>query len=164
MSIVKNLLLLRIVVALACSTACVYGQTNDSSNELGSIDEVSSAAKSSRANVDLSSSNVTDSAIHYSGADASIKINACITAVIARGGGICDASGLGGTQHMSQEIRLGSSASVARRTGITLLLPDTAVWVWHLTDGSSCGIYQYSSTSLLGHQPGGGGNRMVVRP
>lgn len=92
MSMFKNLLLLRIVVALACSTACVYGQTNDSSNELGSIDEVSSAAKPSRANVDLkislqsaSSSNVTDSAINHSGADASIKINACITAVIARG-------------------------------------------------------------------------------
>ncbi len=169
MSMFKNLLLLRMVVALACSTACVYGQTNDSSNELGSIDEVSSAAKPSRANVDLKislqsagPSNVTDNAINHSGADASIKINACITAVIARGGGICDASGLDGTQHMSQEIRLGSSASVARRTGITLLLPDTAVWVWHLTDGSSCGIYQYSSTSLLGHQPGGGGNRMVL--
>jgi hypothetical protein len=98
----------------------------------------------------------------YPGGDASVKINACIAAVIAAGGGVCDASALGGPQKMSEEIRLGSTASVAARIGITLLLPDTAIWTWHLTDGSSCGIYQYSSTSILGDQPGGGGNRMVL--
>jgi hypothetical protein len=102
------------------------------------------------------------SATSYSGADASVKINSCIAAVISAGGGVCDASGLKGAQKMSQEIRLGSSASVAAHIGVTLLLPDTATWTWHLTDASSCGIYQYSSTSLLAHQPGGGGNRMVL--
>ena len=101
-------------------------------------------------------------ATNFSGADASIKINACIAAVISAGGGVCDASGLKGSQKMSQEIQLGSRASVAARSGVTLLLPDTAIWAWHLTDGLSCGIYQYSSTTLLGHQPGGGGNRMVL--
>ena len=63
---------------------------------------------------------------------------------------------------MSQEIKLGGTASVASRIGITLLLPETATWLWNLTDGSSCGIYQYSSTALLGHQPAGGGSRMVL--
>jgi hypothetical protein len=104
----------------------------------------------------------TYKAAGYPGGDASVKINACIAAVIAAGGGVCDASGLGGPQKMSQEIRLGSTASVAGRIGITLLLPDTAMWTWHLTDGSSCGIYQFSSTTMLGQQPGGGGNRMVL--
>lgn len=102
------------------------------------------------------------SAVNYPGADASVKINACIAAVISAGGGVCDASGLGGSQVMSQEIRLGNSTSVAARIGVTLLLPETATWFWHLTDGSSCGIRQFSSTSLLGHQPAGGGNRMVL--
>jgi hypothetical protein len=123
------------VVALVCVSACMWGQTKGSA--------VYSAAS-------------------YAGADASVKINACIAAVISAGGGVCDASGLGGAQKMSQEIHLGSSASVAAQVGITLLLPDTATWSWHLTDSSSCGIYQYSSTSLLGHQPAGGGNRMVL--
>src|SRR5271165_5609743 len=101
-------------------------------------------------------------ATNYPGADASVKINACIAAVIAAHGGVCDAGGLGENQKMSQEIDLGTTASSASRIGITLLLPETATWLWHLTDGSSCGIRQFNSTSLLGHQPGGGGNRMVL--
>jgi hypothetical protein len=101
-------------------------------------------------------------ATKFSGSDASVKINACIAAVISKGGGVCDATGLGGNQNMSEEIRLGSRASVASRIGVALLLPETGTWYWHLDDRSSCGIYQYSSTSLLGHQPGGGGNRMVL--
>lgn len=101
-------------------------------------------------------------AASYPGADASQKINACIAAVISSGGGVCDATKLGGIQKMSEEIRLGSNETVKNRIGITLLLPDTAVWRWHLTDGTSCGIRQYSSTSIIGNQPGGGGNRMVL--
>lgn len=101
-------------------------------------------------------------AASYPGIDASVKINACIAAAISSGGGVCDATKLGGELQMSQTIRLGSPESVKNRIGITLLLPDTAVWKWHLTDGSSCGIYQYSSTSIIGNQPGGGGNRMVL--
>jgi hypothetical protein len=107
-------------------------------------------------------SNVAETASNFTGADASIKINACIAAVIAAGGGVCDATGLGGSQKMSEEIELGSPASVANRVGITLLLPDTGAWTWRLNNSSSCGIYQYSSTSIIGHQPGGGGNRMVL--
>ncbi len=98
----------------------------------------------------------------YPGADPSQKINACIAAVISSGGGVCDATKLGGMQKMSEEIRLGSTESVKNRIGITLLLPDTATWMWHLTDGGSCGLYQYSSTSIIGTQPGGGGNRMIL--
>ena len=101
-------------------------------------------------------------ATNYPGEDASVKINACIAAVIAAHGGVCDAGGLDLNQKMSQEIDLGTTASSASRIGISLLLPDTAVWLWHLTDGTSCGIRQFSSTSLLGHQPAGGGNRMVL--
>jgi hypothetical protein len=101
-------------------------------------------------------------AASYPGADASQKINGCIAAVISSGGGVCDATRLGGVQKMSEEIHLGSSESVKNRIGITLLLPDTGVWKWHLADAASCGIRQYSSTSIVGNQPGGGGNRMVL--
>jgi hypothetical protein len=101
-------------------------------------------------------------AASYPGTDASQKINACIAAVASSGGGVCDATKLGGAQKMSEEIRLGSNDTVKARIGITLLLPDTGVWRWHLTDGTSCGIRQFSSTSILGNQPGGGGNRIVL--
>jgi hypothetical protein len=164
MRVFQNSFLLQIVVALACSTACVYGQSSDSSDVNSSIDQASGAVTSSRAKTLARPSNVTYNAanFNFAGADASMKINACIAAVIAGGGGVCDASGLGGTQYMSQEIKVGSPASVHARMGITLLLPDTGIWIWHLSNDSRCGIYQYSSTSVLGHQPGGGGNRMVL--
>jgi hypothetical protein len=100
-------------------------------------------------------------AASYPGTDASQKINACIAAVISSGGGVCDATKLGGVQKMSEEIRLGSDETVKNRIGITLLLPDTGVWKWHLSNPASCGVRQYSSTSIIGNQPGGGGNRMV---
>lgn len=132
---VYKLFLLLLIVALGCSNARAWGQA--------------------------SSSDVYY-ATNYPGEDASVKINACIAAVIAAHGGVCDAGGLGGNQKMSQEIDLGTTASSASRIGITLLLPETATWLWHLTDGASCGIRQFNSTSLLGHQPAGGGNRMVL--
>ncbi len=94
------------------------------------------------------------------GDDASVKINACIAAVVHAGGGVCDASGFTGVQRMSQQINLGSTSQVAAKVGVSLLLPDSAVWTWDLRDGTSCGIRQYSSTSLIGNQPGGGGDRM----
>jgi hypothetical protein len=102
------------------------------------------------------------SANSFAGADASIQINACIAAVISAGGGTCDASMFIGTQSMSQQVNVGSANSVAEHIGLALLLPDTATWVWHLTDGVSCGIHQFSSTAVIGKQPGAGGNRMVL--
>lgn len=98
----------------------------------------------------------------FAGGDASIQINACIAQVIANGGGVCDARALHGTHLMSEQITVGSANAFASRIGVTLLLPDTGVWKWHLTDGTSCGIYQFSSSTVTGEQPGGGGNRMVL--
>src|ERR1700745_2300195 len=54
-------------------------------------------------------------AASYPGADASLKINACIAAVISSCGGVCDPPRLGGEQKMSQEIHLGSAQSVQHR-------------------------------------------------
>jgi hypothetical protein len=102
------------------------------------------------------------SADSFAGADASVQINACIAAVIAAGGGTCDASMFIGMRAMSQEVSVGSASSVAKHVGLTLLLPDTATWVWHLTDGVSCGLHQFSSTAIIGKQPGAGGSRMVL--
>ena len=110
---VNKLFLLVLIVALGRSSSGAWGQ--------------------------VSSSDVYY-ATNYPGEDASVKINACIAAVIAAHGGVCDAGGLDLNQKMSQEIDLGTTASSASRIGISLLLPDTAVWLWHLTDGTSCGF------------------------
>lgn len=98
----------------------------------------------------------------FPGADASVQINACIARAIENGGGTCDARALQGTRMMSQQVTVGSAAAYAKHIGVALLLPETAVWKWHVTDGVSCGIYQFSSSSIVGEQPGGGGNRMVI--
>ncbi len=94
----------------------------------------------------------------YAGADASVKINACITAVIAAGGGTCDARNLYGTQTMSTQINVGGGSGnlVTANGNLLLLLPEQAVWNWTITDGTSCGIMQYTNTTILGVAPGGG--------
>jgi hypothetical protein len=91
-----------------------------------------------------------------------VQVNACIAAVIAAGGGTCDARTLGGYQKMSETIEVGNASSVSQGIGLTLLLPDTAAWTWNLTDGVSCGIDQFSSTSVVSPQPAGGGDRMIL--
>ena len=100
-----------------------------------------------------------------SGSDASIEINACIAAVIAAGGGTCDARALGGTQVMSQEVDVGSSTQAASgTTGVTLLLPPSAVWEFNITNGTSCGIKQFSNTAVIGLSTAGLANRMFLAP
>ena len=101
-------------------------------------------------------------ATSFPGEDASVKINACLAAAIKAGGGTCDATGFTGVQKMSKQINLGSPVQGAAKLGVSLLLPDAAVWTWGLQDGSSCGIRQFTSTSLIGTQPGGGGGRMGI--
>ena len=100
----------------------------------------------------------------FAGADPSIKINNCVATVIAAAGGTCDSRSLGGTasQAVSQQINVGSSTSAASHITVVLVLPTTAHWVWSLTDGTSCGIMQFSDTALIGDGPGGGGNRMIL--
>jgi hypothetical protein len=132
-----SFLSLNALIALVCLNSCLFAQT-------------------------AGTSNVTLQAGAYAGADAGVKINACVTAVIQAGGGVCDASDLGGTQNFAEEVDLGSAISESTHIGVTLLLPDSAVWQWHVSNSSSCGLRQFSGTSIIGHQPGGGGNNMIL--
>ena len=101
----------------------------------------------------------------FSGADASVQMNACIAAVIAVGGGTCDASGLGGAQTLSEQINVGSEVQANSATNtVTLILPDSGNWTITIADGTSCGIMQYSNTTIMrkGEAGGGGGNRIIL--
>ncbi len=93
----------------------------------------------------------------FSGADASVKVNACIAQVIANGGGKCDASGLYGAQVISQEIDVGNHA----QKPVTLILPQGATWtVTGITNGTSCALKLFSQSSIIG--PGTGGSSAMV--
>jgi hypothetical protein len=94
-------------------------------------------------------------AVGYAGADASIKINACLTDVIAAGGGTCDATGLNGTQTISQQINVGSR-SLPSGQWATLLLPPSGVWSSTMSNASGCLIKQFNQSSLLGTATGQG--------
>jgi hypothetical protein len=99
----------------------------------------------------------------FAGTDASQKINACIAAAIAGGGGTCDARALSGTQVMSQTINVGTSAGPNH--GAILLLPASGIWEWGLTNGTSCGIEQFTGTSIVGLATAGwGGNSLLLEP
>jgi hypothetical protein len=134
----KNSQSLTALVVLVCLHACVFAQTANTSN-------------------------VTLQAATYPGTDAGAKVNACVAAVVQAGGGVCDASGLGGTQTFAEEVEVGNTQSAAAHIGVTLLLPDAAVWQWRMSNPSSCGLRQFGGTSIIGHQPGGGGNNMILQ-
>ena len=93
----------------------------------------------------------------FAGATADVKINACVTAAIALTG-TCDARGLGGSQTIAAQINVGSSAQVP----VTLLLPSSGTWAVTITDGTSCGIKQFSSAALIGFN--GGLGQLVIVP
>lgn len=112
-----------------------------------------------RAGNPFPSTPTTRDATKYSG-DASQKINACIADAIADNGGVCDARGLSGTQAMSQQINVGNTAG----GGVTLLIPATGSWEWNISNGTSCGIMQYTNTAIRGDAVGSGGSRLRLRP
>jgi hypothetical protein len=101
----------------------------------------------------------------FSGADAGAQINACVTAVIAAGGGTCDARALGGARVIGEEIDLGTETQAASGTvSVALLLPVAALWEFNITNGTSCGIKQFSNNSLVGESTTGGAIRMILAP
>ena len=101
----------------------------------------------------------------FPGSDAGAQINACVAAAIAAGGGTCDARALGGTQVINEEINLGSETQAASGTlSVTLLLPAAALWEFNITDGTSCGIKQFSNDNLAGESSTGGAVRMILAP
>ena len=98
----------------------------------------------------------------FSGADASVKINACRAQVIANGGGACDARNLGGTafQVLSQEIDAGDSSGSA--IPFTLYLPPKYHWAFSMTGGTACGIKTYNGTSIYQQGVGAGGAQGIL--
>ena len=101
----------------------------------------------------------------FTGSDAGVQINACIAAAISAGGGTCDARALSGTQVIGEEIDLGSETQAASGTvSVTLLLPTAAIWEFNITNGTSCGIKQFSNNNLAGESSTGGAVRMILAP
>lgn len=84
-------------------------------------------------------------------------IRAAIAAVIARGGGVVDASGVSNLT-ISEEIDVGNHSQVP----VTLRLPISAVWTVTIRDGKSCAIKQFGNSSIIGPAMGGS-SRMVIR-
>lgn len=95
---------------------------------------------------------------HFTGGPAE-RINACITS-LATTGGTCDARAYNGTQTMDEEIDLTGGGAY----GITLLLPDSGLWQFMVSNSSQCGIFQDGNTTLLGNAVGGGGARFKLEP
>ena len=80
-------------------------------------------------------------------------INACIVAAEnSSANGICDARGVPSAT-LTEEIDVGTTSF---STSPTLLLPSNAVWKFNIKDGVSCGIKQFSGSSVIGMQTGGG--------
>ena len=80
-----------------------------------------------------------------SAADVSMQVNSCIATVISMGGGICDATNLGGMQTISQQINVGNTSSVP----VVLLMSPIANWAVKITDGTSCGVMVYNNGSIV---------------
>lgn len=84
---------------------------------------------------------------------SSTGINTAIAAAIAAGGGIVDATGCGGqSATMTAEIDVGNASFVP----VLLLLPQSGVWTWNLTDGVSYGVKVFNKSSIIGSCTGEG--------
>jgi hypothetical protein len=93
--------------------------------------------------------NASGTSVGWAGADVSAWINAAIADIVASGGGkgTVDARSCTGNQTISQEIDVGNNANT---TDVSLLLPSNATWNITITDGVSCGIKQFSASSIVG--------------
>jgi hypothetical protein len=130
---------------------------------LGGASLTATAAQSFAGPVTATQVGAVYMADQFAGADASVKINACLTAAVAAGGGTCDARALGGTQVMSQTVNVGTSAGP--NNGVTLILPLAGTWEWGFTNGTSCGIEQFTGTSVIGLATAGwSGDAFYLKP
>jgi hypothetical protein len=93
----------------------------------------------------------------YAGSDASVKINAAMAAAIAAGGGIVDATGLGGGQTISEQIAVGNGS-----VGVVLLLPANATWSVTIADGTSSALYLKNGSAIIGQNTLTGSGRVCV--
>ena len=82
----------------------------------------------------------------FSGATYDAQVTACITAVIAQGGGICDATGLQGSQTIAAEIDVGNISGIP----VILKISNNLLANISITDGSSCGFGLYDNGKIQG--------------
>jgi len=87
------------------------------------------------------------------GATLDVRLNACVTAAIAKPPHICNATNEGGVQTVAAQINVGDAGQDA----VTVLLPSSATWTVTISDGTSCGMKQFGGSSLVGfgHMTGG---------
>ena len=91
----------------------------------------------------------------FSGATLAEKWNACNTAVIAAGGGTCDARNMGGTQYPTANVELAvGTPTQGLSGGVTFILPTSGQWWFAGTDPTKCGIHQYFGSTLIGFNMG----------
>lgn len=104
-------------------------------------------------NLSVQSRNATLFADQFPGATFDVKVNACLVAVIAAGGGICDATGLTGSQVIASEIEVGTRAGsgiTGNQISTTLLLSPSLVATVNFVSVGACGIKVFSESRLIG--------------
>lgn len=89
----------------------------------------------------------------FAGATLDVKLNACIGALVERGGGICDARALGGSQTLAAEVDVGDSIG---NTPVTLLLPSTGYWYATMAGGTAYALKVNNKSSAIGYGSGEG--------
>jgi hypothetical protein len=104
-------------------------------------------------NLSVQSRNLTLFADQFPGATFDQHVQACLNAVVAAGGGICDATGLPGTQTISSEIDVGTrlgSGITRNQISATLLLAPSLVATVNFISPGACGIKVFSESRLIG--------------
>jgi len=96
----------------------------------------------------------------FSGATADIQLNACIAAVIALGGGTCDARGLIGNQTIAAEVAVGNS----KGTPVELLLAHSVSYFVSIANKTSSGFRVYDQGSIRCQGGNNGSPRASIYP
>jgi hypothetical protein len=96
----------------------------------------------------------------YAGANLGPKVNACLAAVIALGGGTCDARGLAGAQTITEDVIVGTGwgsnpFSGAPAPGVKLLLPSGTIARGTVpATGKSAQFFYRTGGSIIGQGEG----------
>ncbi len=140
------------------NTSCTAGVTCIATGGPASLSSLTvTGALNANGTNTLANLNTKIFADQQAGATADVKINSCIAAVIAVGGGICDATGLTAVQTIASQVNVGNSSSVP----VTLLVPPQANWGVTITNGTSCGLMVFNNSSVINTGIGTGQNASI---
>jgi len=135
--------------------AAIPGLSSDGANGINVTGNVTAANTTAYGTVEGAKIGPVFECDQFSGADVSIKANACNSAAISAGGGTIDLRNLlAGSTTGSQEIEINTPAGNSALIGVTALLPSSGTYTTTMVGGPATGATVYQTSGGSGYVSG----------